>query len=182
MIAMITIDLGTREYYDDLENKFVYEDGGSVRFEYSLKALYEWEAKWLKSFLKGDLTNEELIDFYMTMALDPIEKRFINEDVKDQLYEYIKESHSATTFSSHEGQNGNKTLNGKILTSEELYALMIMAGVPIEFENRNLNRLLIVLRVISAYNAPPKKMDKSDIYKQNAQLNAARKKQYQTKG
>ena len=181
---MITIDLGTIEYYDSKTNQFLLENGGIVRFEYSLKVIYDWEGKWCKPFLKGELTDEQLIDFYITMALDPIKEQFMTEEVMQILSKYISDSHTATTFSSVEdGQNGNKkTIKGKIYTAEELYALMFMANIPLDFENRNLNRLLTILRITSSYNAPPKKMSKHDIYKQNAELNKARRQQLNSKG
>jgi hypothetical protein len=68
---MIAIDLGTIEYYDDINNEFVYDKGGIVRFEYSLKVLYDWEGKWKKPFLKGGLTDEEQMDFYRTDGIGP---------------------------------------------------------------------------------------------------------------
>lgn len=181
---MITIDLGTIEYYDSNSNQFVYEEGGVVRFEYSLKVLYDWESKWKKSFLKGELTEQEMVDFYTMMALDPIEEKFITGEVMTMLADYIKDPQTATTFSSEQnGQNGNNPFKkGKIHTAEELYAMMIMANVPMEFENRNLNRLFVILRIISSYNNPPKKMSKQDIYKQNAEINRQRKAQMKTRG
>lgn len=181
---MITIDLGTIEYYDSSTNQFAYDNGGVVRFEYSLKAIYDWESKWLKPFLKGNLTYEETIDFYMMMALDPIKEQFLTDSVMEMLSKYISDSHTATTFTSVEDdQNSNKSTNkGKFYTAEELYALMFMASVPIEFETRNLNRLLTVLRIVSSYNSPPKKMSRQDIYKQNASLNEQRKAMLKTKG
>lgn len=171
------------DYYDSESNQFVYEEVGIVRFEYSLKVLYEWEGKWRKSFLKGELTDDEWVDFCSMMALDPIDKKFITDDVVNILSKYVSDSSTATTFSSREGQNGSKgSTKGKLYTAEEIYALMVMANIPIEFEHRNLNRLLVILRVIQSYNAKPEKMSKQDVYRQNAQLNAARKKQMQTKG
>ncbi len=181
---MITIDLGSIEYYDDSNNQFVYEDGGVVRFEYSLKAVYDWEAVWQKPFLKGELTEEELIDFYMRMALDPIEEKFLTNEVMSTLAEYIQNMNTATSFSTMQGgQGGGSSSNkSKTHTAEELYALMFSAGVPLDFENRNLNRLLVILRIIASYNNPPKKMSKQDILRQNATLNAQRKAQLKTKG
>lgn len=176
---MITIDLGTIEYFDSESNQFVYEKGGIVRFEYSLKVLYDWESKWLKPFLKGGLTNEETVDFYMTMALDPIEEKFLTSNVMNALAEYIKRSNTATTFyTGSDSQNGSS----KVYTAEEIYALMFSAGVDLEFENRNLNRLLVILRIIASYNNPPKKMSTQEILRQNAQLNAQRKAKYKTRG
>lgn len=178
---MITIDLGTIEEYDSDTNTFETYKGGVVRFEYSLKAIYDWESRWRKSFLKGDLTEQEIIDFYMTMALDPIEKMFVTAEVANVLSEYIRDSNTATTFSSHDSGN-IKTNKGKIYTSEELYAMMFSSGIDLEFENRNLNRLLVILRIISSYNEPPKKMPKDEIVKQNKSLNEQRKAQMKSKG
>lgn len=176
---MITIDLGTIESYDSNANQFVYDEGGVVRFEYSLRAVYDWESKWRKPFLKGNLTEQESIDFYMTMALDPVKAEFMTPVVIDALSKYVSDSNTATTFSSiQEGGSGKS----KPYTAEELYALMIMENIPLDFENRNLNRLLTILRIISSYKSPPKKMSKQDIYKQNAELNRQRREQMKTKG
>lgn len=178
---MISIDLGNIEHYDDKTSQFIYESGGIVRFEHSLKTMYNWESKWRKPFLKGELTEQELVDYYMMMALDPIDERFLKIEVMKILAEYIKNTDTATTFSSV--QNGQSASNRpKIYSAEEIYALMFSSGVDIEFENRNLNRLLIILRIIGTYNDPPKQMSKQDIFKQNASLNAQRKAQMKTKG
>ena len=181
---MITIDLGTVEYYDSDQNQFAYKTGGVVRFEYSLKVLYDWEGRWKKPFLKGGLTERELIDLYMTMALDPIEEDFLTIRVMKLLADYIQDGNTATTFTSPEnGQNGGgQPSRGKIYTAEELYARMITANIPLEFETRNLNRLLVILRIIDSYNTPPKKMSKADIFKQNASLNEQRKAMLNSKG
>lgn len=181
---MLTIDLGTIEYYDGNTNQFVYDSGGIVRFEYSLKVIYDWESKWRKPFLKREFTDKEMVDFYMMMALDPIKEEFITVDVMKVLSEYIGDSNTATTFSSaQEGQNGNDiTSKGKVYTAEELYALMFSANIPIEFETRNLNRLLIILKITASHNSPPKNMSKQDILKQNSSINAQRKALLKTKG
>ena len=178
---MIELDLGVLEYYDEEHNEFHYEYGGTVRFEYSLKVMYDWEAKWKKPFLKGDYTQEELKDFFYRMAIDPLDIKFLTNSVMKDLSDYIGETQTATRFNqSNSNQNGNKM--SKIYTAEEIYGLMFMSQIPLEFENRNLNRLLIVLRVISDYNQPKKKMDTHDIYQQNRKLNEERKKQLGTKG
>lgn len=179
---MITIDLGELEYYGN--NQFEYEKGGVVRFEHSLKTLYEWESKWQKPFLKGGLTEQETVDYYKMMALDPMDEKFLSVEVMMILADYIKNTKTATTFSSvQDGQKSNVSISKpKTYTAEEIYALMFSSGIDIEFENRNLNRLLVILRIISSYNEPPKKMSKQDILKQNASLNAQRKAQLKTKG
>lgn len=179
---MITINLNDIEYYDGIKNEFVTIEGKPVRFEYSLKALYDWESKWKKPFLKGELSEAELMDFYLTMALDPIDPEFMTYEVMVQLAKYIEDSHTATTFSNHSEPGQNGVNKAKFSTAEELYAQMFTANIPLEFENRNLNRLFIILKIMATYNSPPKKMSKQDVLKQNRDLNAMRKAQLKTKG
>lgn len=181
---MITIDLGTIEHYNPSDNTFTNLKGGIVRFEYSLKAVYDWEGKWKKPFLKNsELTHEEMFDFCMKMAMDPIDERFLTPEVIDILVRYVADDKTATTFNTIDGQNGNKSNGrGKHHTAEEIYALMFMAQVPLEWEYRNLSRLMVVLRIIDNYNQPPKKMSKEDVLKRNARLNEERKKRLKTKG
>lgn len=178
---MLTIDLGTLEYFDEDKREFIYETGGIVRFEYSLKAVYEWEGKWKKPFLKGELTYTEMIDLYKFMALDEFDIKFINDEVAKIISEYILSTNTATKFSDIASTNTVNT-NKKIHTSEEIYAMMFSAGIPLEFENRNLNRLLTILRVVSIQNNPPKKMSKEEVLKQNANLNKQRRSQMNTTG
>lgn len=178
---MITINLGTIESFNSEKMEFEYEHGGIVRFEYSLKAIYEWEGKWRKPFLKGELTYAEMMDLYRFMALDEFDLKFINDDVSKILSEYISAPNTATTFSD-KGINSGATNKNKAYTSEEIYAMMFSAGIPLDFENRNLNRLLTILRVNSVQNNPPKKMSKEEILKQNAELNRQRRAQMKTKG
>lgn len=180
---MITLEIGGEEYYDSATSSFIYDERIPVRFEYSLKVIYDWEFKWRKPFLKGELTERELIDFYMTMAIDPIEEKHLTEDIQLALVDYIQDSSTATTFSTPKSETVSAGKpKAKIYTSEELYALMFSAGVPIDFENRNLNRLLVILRIIGSYNSPPKKMSKQDVVRQNADLNRQRKAQLNTRG
>lgn len=183
VLYVIEIDLGTMEYYDEDKNEFVYEDGGVVRFEYSLKSVYDWEARWKRPFLKNDHTPEEIKDFYLTMAIDPIDPKFMNRRVMETLSSYVGSTPTATTFTSRQNnQNGNSLGIGKVYTAEEIYGLMFLNHIPLEFETRNLNRLLVILRVITSYNQPKEKMDQSDIYEQNRKLNEERKAKYGTKG
>lgn len=182
-IQMITIDLGEYEEYDPNTNRFTTHKGGIVRFEYSLKAVYNWEGKWKKPLLKKGAkhTGEEMLDLYHMMALDPVRKDFITPEVTELLSKYIADGGTATRFNTM-GNGGGGATSKRILTAEEIYAIMFSAGIPLEFENRNLNRLLIILRIISNRNTPPKKMSRDDILRQNASLNQKRKAQLNTRG
>lgn len=99
-----------------------------------------------------------------------------------KLRDYINDSSTATVFTSRDETKASPNNKGKFHTAEEIYAIMVQANVPIEWEKRNLNRLLVMLRIISLNNEPPKKMNKRDVLRQNASLNEQRKAMLKTKG
>ncbi len=181
---MITLELGGIEKFDPATSSFTESEVSIVRFEYSLKALYEWEGYWKKAFLNQsiDLTNEEVLDFYYLMALDPFDKKLITEDVARQLGLYISDSQTATVFTTPPSSGKGKSGSGKTHTAEEIYALMFSNSIPLEMEERNLNRLLTMLKIMSSQSSPSKKMSRQDTLQQNAKLNAERKAKLNTKG
>lgn len=179
---MITLNLNAIEYYDDNINEFINLPSKTVNFEYSLFAVSKWESKWKIPFLTSRFKGNDpkLIDFYLAMCDDPtLNSDYINKSVADTLSKYIADPQTATTFTS---QNDNIPTKTKIFTAEEIYAIMCMNHVPIEFEHRNLNTLLVILRIISVYNNPPKKMSRTEVLSQNRRLNEERKKKYNTRG
>lgn len=85
---------------------------------------------------------------------------------------------TATYFSAND--NGKKS--NERITSELIYYWMIALNIPFECQKWHINRLLTLIRVCNIKNQPPKKMSKRDIMSRNTQLNAARRKQMNTKG
>jgi len=181
---MITLTLESQEFYDDETNTFRQTESKTVDFEYSLLGVSRWEAKWKIPFLNSnlDITDPRFLDFLTMMAINrPIEVDELTDDAIHKLVEYISDPQTATTFRD---QNDNTYAHStKAYTSEEIYAIMFLNGVPIELESKNLSRLLVILKIISIYNNPDKKkMSQQDIIEQNRRLNEERKKKYQTKG
>lgn len=178
---MITLDFNDIEYYDEEKSEFISFPPKLVNFEYTLFAVAKWEERWRKPFLTSELRSDDpmLIDFFICMGDDPTLSPvyFYDPSVGMILNNYIKDPMSATRFLKEPASG-----RGKDYTAEEIYALMFMNGIPIEFENRNLNKLLTILRVISAYNSPPKKKTQREILAENVALNEQRKKKYNTKG
>lgn len=182
---MLLIDLGKVEYFNVETQQFEYEELGIIRFEYSLKVLYDWEGVWKKAFLDNNvkLSKEEIIDFYFRMALDPFDPKHLTREIMTKLSQYITDSNTATKFRTVDDKgSGRVNKQSKVYSSEEIYSMMFNSQIPLEFEHRNLNRLLVILKVISINNSPPKKMSKADVVNQNAKLNAERKAKYNTKG
>ena len=70
----------------------------------------------------------------------------------------------------------------KIITSEVIYYWMITLNIPMECQKWHVNRLLMLIEVCNAENAPKKKMSQGDLMRRNAALNKARRKRMRSKG
>ena len=155
----------------------------TLQLEHSLVSLSKWEAKWRKPFLsKTKRTAEESIDYIRCMTLtqnvDPNVYKALTPQLLAEVSAYIDASMTATTFA----KNGNRSANREIITSELIYYWMFSYQIPIECQKWHLSRLLTLINVFSAKNAPRKKMSRQEIIAQNRALNAARRKQHHTRG
>lgn len=178
------------ELYDEANNEFITVKGlkkdCKLQLEHSLVSVSKWESKWHKSFIKTiereKLTQEETLDYIKCMTLDKNVDgevyKFITQENLEEIVRYINDPMTATTVTENHKASGRK----QIVTSELIYYWMISLNIPVEFEKWHLNRLLTLIRVCNAENQPPKKMSQKEIMSRNAALNAARKKQFNTKG
>lgn len=181
---MLDIVVPAQEFYDEETNTFLYGKETKVRMEHSLISVSKWEAKWHKAFLsKKERTPEETLDYFRCMIVNSVDPGIVDRFTADnvsQIIDYINEPMTAVYIQpqKEEGSRGSKD----VTTSELLYYYMITLGIPFECEKWHLNKLLALLHVCEVKNAPPKKMSKAAIARQNHQLNAARKKKYHTHG
>ena len=180
---MLQIVIPATESYDEVLEEFVNSKEQVLQLEHSLVSLSKWESKWKKPFLtKINKTYEESIDYIRCMTLtqnvDPSIYIHITHDNIREVNEYIEDSMTATTFSVEE----TKAQSNQINTAEIIYYWMIALNIPFECQKWHLNRLLTLIRVCSITNAPPKKMGRNSVLSRNAQINAARKKQLNTRG
>lgn len=180
---MLEIEIPGIEKFDDETQEFIYVSPVILRLEHSLISISKWESKWNKPFLSStDKSVDETIDYIKCMTLNKninneIYDNITNSNVMDVMT-YIQAPMTATTFNE---QPANKT-NREIITSELIYYWMISLNIPSECQRWHLNRLLTLIRVCDIKNNPSKKMNKKDLAIRNAALNAARKKQLNTKG
>lgn len=179
---MLTINIPDREWFNDATQEFITVKGTTLQLEHSLVSLSKWEAKWNIPFLsKDEKTLEQTLDYIRCMTItqnvNPMVYEQLSEENIKQINKYINSSMTATTFS-----NLNNSPSREIITSELIYYWMISLNVPMECQKWHLNRLLTLIRVCNAKNAPAKKMSARDIMSRNSALNAARRKKYNTKG
>ena len=180
---MLRITIPADECWDAKKREFVYTKEQTLQLEHSLVSLSKWESKWNKVFLsKVEKTEEETLDYIRCMTITQNVKpdvyyRLTPSNIKE-INEYIAAPMTATYFSEEtKGRN-----NGEQVTSELIYYWMIALNIPFECEKWHLNRLLTLIRVCNVKNQPPKKRSKAEIMSRNAALNAARKKQLNTRG
>ena len=171
------------EMWDEVNEVFIPPKTVTLQLEHSLVSLSKWESKWCKPFLSNKgLTDEESLDYIKCMAISKnvnpeVFDHFTKENVK-AVIDYINAPMTATTFS----KESNGKTNKEIVTSELIYYWMIAYNIPSEYQKWHLNRLLTLIRVCGIKNAPPKKMGKGEIMRNNAALNAARRAKLHSKG
>lgn len=175
------------EMWDEGSQQFIYTNGAKEQtlvLEHSLVSISKWESKWCKAFLTNKAKNEEeTLDYIRCMTVTPnvdpeIYSRLTQENYK-QIEEYISAPMTATCFSEDKKSNTNR----ETVTSELIYYWMTALQIPFDpCEKWHLNRLMTLIRVCNVKNAPPKKRSRKDIMSRNAALNAARRKQLNSKG
>lgn len=180
----ITIPASTKEYWDSEKEEFIVHTLSkpqTLRLEHSLIALSKWESKWCKPFLSSDKTDEEVMDYIKCMTLNSNIDNAVYDNLSKEniqgIVDYINAPMTATTF--------RKTYNKpsrEIVTSELIYYWMVTFNIPFECEKWHINRLMTLVRVCEVKNEKPKRRSRSEIMRENAALNAARRKKYNSKG
>lgn len=180
---MLELKIALEESYDESTNRFVITEAKAIKLEYSLLALSKWESKWETHFINNkNLSQQQYMDFIQCMVVDG---DFNIEELKQEHFDvieaYINRPSTATKVIAKQ-KKGNKKMS--YMTSEVYYAMMSQANVPYECDKWNINRLTKVLEVISSFtNGEEKQKRNVDAQLlQNAELNAARRAKYNTKG
>lgn len=180
---MLHLTIPAIDMWDEANEEFITTKEQSLCLEHSLVSLSKWESKWNKSFLHTkEFTGEQFIDYVKCMTItqnvpDDTYLHLSNENV-NRIREYINAPMTATTFSKTPG--GGR--NSEIVTAELIYYWMIMHNIPFKCEKWHLNRLMTLIQVCNVKSSKPKKMSRKQLMNRNAQLNAARREQFNTTG
>ena len=114
----------------------------------------------------------------LTPNIDPNVYKFLTkENIKD-INDYIGDSMTATTFNDINLKGRSR----ETITSELIYYWMVSFNIPFECQKWHINRLITLIRICIIKNQSSKKMSKSEIMSRNAAINAARRKQLNSKG
>lgn len=180
---MLEITIPESEKWDETKNEFITTKEQVLNLEHSLVSLSKWESKWCKPFLSDkEKTNEETIDYIRCMTVtknvDPEVYEHLSNDNIQQIKDYINAPMTATWFANEKKGRGSS----EQVTAELIYYWMISLNIPPEYQKWHLNRLITLIKVCNIKNQPNKKMSKKSIASQNAAINAARRKRFNTKG
>lgn len=180
---MLWITVPARELWDEKRERFISTKEQTLQLEHSLVSLSKWESKWNKPFLgKVEKTTEEILDYIRCMTLTQNVKPEVYLCLTDENFkevtDYIYAPMTATTFSEEKTTKKSR----EIITAELIYCWMIMLNIPFECRKWHLNQLLTLVRVCEIKNQPHKKANKKDTMRRYAELNAANRKKFNSKG
>ena len=172
-----------QEKWDEAKQEFIAPKTQTLLLEHSLVSISKWESKWNRAFLsKKGMTAEETLDYikFMTLSknVDPEVYDHLTDENISEIQKYIEAPMTATVISEEKSGKGNR----EVVTAELIYYWMIALQIPFECQKWHLNRLLTLIKVCNIKNSPPKKRSKRDIMSRNIALNAARRKQLNTRG
>ena len=187
---MLTIKIDghdAEELFDEVTNEFIPQPAmkpQTLQLEHSLIAISKWESKWCKPFfLRNEKTSEETLDYIRCMTInqnvDSRVYRYLTDSDIEKIKKYIDSPMTATKIYEREQQG---RINRETITSELVYYWMVAHHIPHEYEKWHINRLITLIRICNIKNTPPKKRSKREILSQNAAINEARRKKYNTKG
>lgn len=185
---MLELKIKSQEYFNEKTSEFVNLPSITLKLEHSLLSISKWEAKSHKRFLNQDknnkLTSSEMLDYIRCMTLNhdvpDIVYYSLSEHHMEKIKDYIEDSRSVFALVCESSCTHRKS--NEAISSELVYYWMTVFNIPFECEKWHFNRLMTLIQICSIKNQPSKKMSKGSVMKQNAALNAARRKAGNTRG
>ena len=180
---MLRITIPADERWDEAKQEFIYTKEQTLQLEHSLVSISKWESKWCKAFLsERTKTSEEVMDYVRCMTLTQNVDPAVYSRLTDENFVAINEYIDAPMTATYIYSDVNSRFNREKVTSELIYYFMIACNIPFECQKWHLNRLLTLIKVCSIKNQPPKSRSKKDIMRRNSAVNAARRRNMNTRG
>ena len=189
---MLSVTVHDTELYDEEKNEFIYIKGQTFNIEHSLISVDKWESQTHKPFVTvKQWDKKHLLDYVKCMVVSKSVDLSIIDYLPDEelvkIQKYMEDPMSATII--NDGQNprrkeGASPNSSHQITSEEIYYLMSVYQIPLEFEKRHFNKLMVLLKIFEIKNRPEKnkKMSKQDLYARQRAINAANRAKYKSRG
>ena len=108
----------------------------------------------------------------LTQNVDPSVYDRLTDQNRADVQKYIEAKKSAAIIRD----DGTSRRSTKFMTSDLIYYYMVEAGIPFNpCEKWHLNRLLMLIRIISVERRSDNKMSKADSARRHADINRARR-------
>lgn len=173
---MLELYFGGTEYYDEDNNEFITIEPEMLHFNYSLKSIFDWEGKhrvsWLYNLETQKITDEQLHSMMECCCLEEWNPVYYTKELSIEFIKHIGDVPTATTIQNDKKSAGKR----RIITSEQIYSILVLNQIPFEVENWNYNRLSMLIAVINESKTPSKKRNIRDIYEEQNRLNEIRTK------
>ena len=144
---MLPISIPAREFFDEQTNEFVKVGPFYLELEHSLKSISKWESKTHKSFFDNDqMTTDEFLEYVRCMTLNRVERtdayNYLSASDISRIIAYMQDPMSGKVVKSRKSKKGSAI----VMTSENIYFLMINYGIPFECEKWHFNRLSMLIK------------------------------------
>ena len=161
----LTIKTEDVDLWDDENNEFITEEGSTYTFRYTLRNLDRWETKHEKRFIDNsdEISEEEILDFVVIMCDQELDISKLSQKDLKTIIDYMGHTPSATSMPKQTGSAKPVAQRKKIFTSEIIYAHMALNHIPFDWQDRNLNKLIVLLNSVASLQEPPKKMTKAEV-------------------
>ena len=175
-------DIHSREFkipetklFNEETNRIIHVPETTLVFRHSLISVSEWEMKYGIPYMRTgrEWTADEMLYYMKCMTVGDIPDDNVYKamplSVQQSVQEYMNAELTATTireiFDTRKNQNQE-------VTSELIYAWMVLLQIPpIPFENWQFNKLLTLIRVVNAEQAPKKKMSPEETLRRYEDIN-----------
>lgn len=179
---MLTIIVPGVDLFDETVKEFKTSEDFTLDLEHSLASLSKWEQTFEKPFLgKAPKTTAEVVGYVKCMTLTQGVPAEVYVRLSPENFEavntYINLPMTATWFSEDK-----RPPSREIITSELIYYWLIALQIPLECETWHLNRLFTLIKVVGLKNQTGKKMSKSQVLRQQHDLNEQRRAELGTRG
>lgn len=179
---MLKLEIPAAEYWDSDNEEFIYMKSVTLKLEFSLMAIADWESKYHKSFFNENSGSEEEFIYLikcMTINKDVDEKAYMAIGIAERriIQKYMEDPMTGATFKDRAPSRRRQ----EKITAETFYHQMIEYGIDFECQKWHLNRLLALIRFCQAKEGPQKKRPLDEIAKDYSSLNAARKAKHKYK-
>lgn len=181
---MLPISIPAQELFNEETGEFLTVGPYYLELEHSLKSISKWEAKTHKSFFEEkEMTPDEFREYIRCMTLnrisDPAAYEYLRPRDYRRIGEYMTDSMSAKTFRPRKKARGPHV----IMTSETIYSLMIVYGIPFECDKWHFNRLSALIKTCELNGmGEGSTMNYSERQRFYNELNDQRRKMLNTKG